>query len=85
MTKIQTWIQFEERQPAGLIAFKITIGTWLFQTWKLMEKIEIGRRCLALGDIQFMQNAVDVIFDGADFDGAPLHDLLIAKSLADQN
>ena len=51
---------------------------------RLLEQVEIGRRCLAIGDVQFMQNSVDVILDGADFDRELLRDLLVGEPLADQ-
>ncbi len=50
-----------------------------------MEEIEIGRGRLPIGDVQFLQNSVDVIFDGADLDRELFRDLLVAESLADEN
>jgi hypothetical protein len=45
----------------------------------------MGRHCLAIDDIQFLQNSMNVILDGADLDRGPLGGLPVAQSLADEN
>ena len=49
-----------------------------------MEEIEIVRSGLAIGDVQLVQNSVNVIFDSADLDNEALGNLLVAETLPDE-